>query len=101
MATHKHQIYVGTSPIHGKGLFAKKPIPNGTVIGFLNGKKTRKDGIHVLWLNDETGFKVSCDLKYINHSDTPNACYYDDLSVVALRDINADEEITHNYGADW
>ncbi|MBT4195428.1 MAG: SET domain-containing protein-lysine N-methyltransferase, partial [Gammaproteobacteria bacterium] len=39
--------------------------------------------------------------KYINHSDTPNACYYDDKSVVALRDINQGDEITHNYEADW
>ena len=101
MPQNQPAIYVGSSPIHGKGLFAKINIAKGSVIGYLTGKKTRRNGSHVLWLNDETGFKVSCNLKYINHSDTPNACYYDDLSVVALRDINADEEITHNYGADW
>ena len=99
--TIEKSTYVTESSIHGKGLFARKAIDRDTVIGHLKGKPTKKDGLHVLWLNDETGFKVSCDLKYINHSDTPNACYYDDLSVVALRDINADEEITHNYGADW
>ena len=61
-----------------------------------------RDGAHVLWLDETRGVEVTCDLKYINHSDRPNACYYDDLSVVALRDIEPDEEITHDYHcADW
>ena len=48
------------------------------------------------------GIEVLCNLKYINHSEDPNACYYDDLSVVALRDIEPHEEITHNYYSnDW
>ena len=93
--------YVANSPIHGSGLFARILIPRGSVIGYLEGRETRQEGMYVLWLDGETGFEVSCDLKYINHSDAPNACYYDDKSVVALRDINANEEITHNYEADW
>jgi len=98
---HKFKLIVADSVIHGKGLFAAESIPAHSIIGNLEGKETLQDGIHVLWLDNLTGFEVSCDLKYINHSDTPNACYYDDLSVVALRDINIDEEITHNYEADW
>jgi len=93
--------YVDDSAIHGKGLFARQPIAEGTVIGKLKGRKTSDDGMHVLWLDEDTGFEVSCDLRFINHSDTPNACYYDDKSVVALRDIEVGEEITHNYEADW
>ena len=60
------------------------------------------DGAYVLWVSETEGFEVSCDLRYINHSDRPNACYYDDLSVVALCDIQPGEEITHDYGCvDW
>jgi len=93
---------VSDSKIHGKGLFARTDIPKGTVIGTLQGKPCKRDGTHVIWLSETQGFKVSCNLKYINHADKPNACYYDDLSVVALRDIKAHEEITHDYGnADW
>jgi SET domain-containing protein len=40
-------------------------------------------------------------LKYINHHNAPNVSYYDDLSVVALRDIQAGEELTHDYGEEW
>ena len=95
------KVYVGDSPIHGKGLFAKSFIPEGTVIGVVQGEPARADGPHVLWVDDENGFHVLCDLRFINHSKNPNACYYDDLEVCALRDIQPGEEITHNYGDDW
>ena len=101
MPKKKSLTFVDNSPIHGKGLFSTQYIPGGTILGYLEGKQTGKDGSYVLWLDDETGFEVSCDLKYINHSDSPNACYYNDKSVVALKDIEKGEEITHNYGADW
>jgi SET domain-containing protein len=88
------------SPIHGMGLFAVRRIGKGEIIGHLEGEYTDEDGMHVLWLDAHTSFHVTNDLKYINHADEPNACYYDDLSVVALRDIEAGEEITHDYNAD-
>ena len=94
-------VYVDNSPIHGKGLFAKTLINAGEVIGILEGEYTEKDGDHVLWLNEKTGFLVHSDLRYINHSDKPNAAYYDNLEVCAVRDIQPGEEITHDYGMDW
>jgi SET domain-containing protein len=92
-------VYVGNSPIHGKGLFAKNFIPSGTIIGIAQGWPTTTDGDHVLWIDEYEGIHVQCDLRYINHSDTPNAAYYDNLEVCALRDIQVGEEITHNYEA--
>ena len=92
--------YASYSCIHGTGLFARQKILKDTIIGYLQGKPAQQNGIYVLWIDNETGFEVSCDLKYINHSDSPNACYYDDKSVVALCDIDSDEEITHNYDVD-
>jgi uncharacterized protein len=97
---NKHITYIAESGIHGKGLFAAETIKKDTIIGYLDGKPTQIDGMYVLWIDSESGFEVSCKLKFINHSDEPNACYYDDKSVVALRDIQANEEITHNYEAD-
>jgi hypothetical protein len=95
-------FYVADSAIHGKGLFANTTIPGGATIGRLNGKPCSPDGDYVLWISEREGIEVLCDLRYINHSDEPNACYYDDLSVVALRDIEPYEEITHNYASnDW
>lgn len=89
--------FVSDSNIHGKGLFARVNIPKSIVIGTIQGKPCKRNGPHVIWLSETEAFKVSCDLKYINHDDKPNACYYDDLTVVALRNIKVGEEITHNY----
>jgi len=95
-------LYVADSPIHGRGLFAGNHIPAGTVIGRVEAVPSSRDGDHVLWLSADEAVEVICDLRFINHSDEPNACYYDDLSVVALRDIQPHEEITHNYASsDW
>ena len=95
-------VAVKKSKIHGHGLFARKSIKAGEIIGEVRGKPTKKDGPYVLWMdNAKQGFEVSCILKYINHHHKANACYYDDLTVVALKDIRKGEEITHNYGEDW
>jgi len=94
--------YVANSKIHGKGLFAGDHISTGTVLGWLTGIPTSIDGVYVLWLSEKQAIEVTCELRYINHSDDPNACYYDDLSVMALRDIQPHEEITHDYASnDW
>lgn len=94
-------VYVDDSPIHGKGLFARMDIPSGAVIGVVQGVPTDEDGDHVLWTDEDNGLLVQCDMRFINHSETPNAAYYDSLEVMALRDIRAGEEITHDYGAGW
>ncbi len=90
-------IYVAARSIHGKGLFAKDHIYAGDLIGILKGVSTTVDGEHVLWLDEKNGFHVHCDLRFINHSDIPNAVYYDTLEVCALRDIAPGEEITRDY----
>jgi SET domain-containing protein len=95
-------VYVKPSHIHGQGLFAKQKIKAGQVIGEIKGRPTKQDGPHVLWVDDaKKGIRVECIFKYINHRKKPNACYYDDMTVVALKDINKDEEITHDYGDEW
>ena len=91
-------VYVCTSRIHGDGLFAYKSINSVTMIGKIKGRPTKTNGPYVLWLTARKAIKVSCQLKYINHSDKPNAAYLDNLEVIALRDIARGEEITHNYG---
>lgn len=94
------KFYVKESGIHGKGLFASSRIEKGEIIGSIAFKPTAQDGPYVLWVEDQ-GIQVECDLKYINHSAEPNACYCEDLDVVALKAIKKDEEITHDYGDDW
>ncbi|NVK36397.1 MAG: SET domain-containing protein-lysine N-methyltransferase [Gammaproteobacteria bacterium] len=95
-------VTVKESDIHGKGLFAKINIKKDTVIGTLEGKVCKQDGPHVLWMNDgQDKFKVTNDLKFINHHKKANVAYYDDFTVVALKNIKAGQELLHDYGDGW
>ncbi len=93
-------VCVKKSPIHGRGLFATKRIRKGTVIGKIEGYITRKNGPHVLWITPHLGIKVTNIYRFVNHADEPNAAYYDDATLVALRTIEPGEEITHDYSGD-
>jgi SET domain-containing protein len=100
MDINQSSVYVDASPIHGKGLFARHHIKAGEIIGIIDGIPTSTNDEHVLWLDEKIGIRVQCELRFINHSDTPNAVYYDSLEVCALTDIMPGEEITHNYMGD-
>ena len=92
---------VANSGIHGKGLFARRAMREGELLGFCKTRPARKAGLHTLTMSDGSLIDVCCDLKYINHGKTANVIYYDDLSVVALRDIAPGEELLHDYGEEW
>jgi SET domain-containing protein len=92
---------VDVSRIHGMGLFATRRIESGEVIGVIQGLAVKKDGPFVLWISDDQGVEVTNALRFINHDEEPNACYYDDLKVSAIKHIEAGEEITHHYGVAW
>lgn len=96
------KTYAAKSGIHGRGLFAGEKIQKGTVIGQCEVTATKKNGAYVLWIDDgNDGYRVHNSMKFINHAEKPNAVYYDDFSVVALKTIKKDEEITHYYGEGW
>ena len=91
------KVFVAHSHVHGKGLFAARRMKAGTLIARLLGMPTFDDGIYVLWITDELGLELTNDLKYINHDKNPNAAY-SDLDVTILRDVEAGDELLHDYG---
>lgn len=93
--------YVAPSGIHGRGLFARKAIPKGEYIGVYEGKPSKKNGMHVLWVWDEDkeswyGIDGKNEMRFANHADKPNAEFWGD-EMYALRRIKKDEEITFDY----
>ena len=66
----------------------------------------RKKFAKILWLvnvklkKPKNPNPICIHLRYINHSGDPNAVYYDDFTVVALKDIEKGEELLHDYGWD-
>jgi SET domain-containing protein len=91
------KVFVASSELHGKGLFAAKRIKANTVLGRLVGMPTFDDDIYVLWITDDIGLELINDFKFINHGKNPNAAYTD-LDVMILRDVEAGEELLHDYG---
>ncbi len=115
MSTPKSWLEFKNSGIHGMGGFAKTPIPSATmVIEYVGEKITKAEslrrcelGNHYIFALDE---KFDLDgnagwnpAKFLNHSCAPN-CEAQWIEgrvwIVALREIDACEEITFNYSYD-
>ena len=94
-------VHVGLSVIHGKGLFASRTFQAGELIGSYDGTVVDEDGMHVLWVEQDDGEWIGYDgytrLRYMNHSDDPNA-EMDGIECYAARTIASGEEITIDYG---
>lgn len=97
----KRYLKVKKSAIHGRGLFARRSIARGTVLGKCRTRPSRTHTSHTLWLDDQNTVEVLCKFRYINHSKEPNVAYYEDLSVVALQPIKPGDELSHDYGDAW
>ncbi len=97
-------VAVRESPIHGEGVFAKKHIGKGAVIGVYEGLRVEEDGPHVLWVESDDGSFYGVEgrneLRYLNHSSNPNADF-DDEELTAVRPIAPGDEITFHYGDAW
>lgn len=95
-------VYVDASPIHGRGLFARRDLARGLFIGTYLGPAAQRNGSHVLWVDAGerwVGRRGFNRLRYLNHSKQPNA-EFDGFHLYALRAIRAGEEITIDYGWD-
>lgn len=104
---------IGPSSIHGMGLFAAEPIPQGSVIWrFTEGldvdicqcrfdslPQTLQEFLSIYAYYDSGRWMMSGDHgRFINHSSTPNTStgrFRQDL--IAARDIAEGEEITEDY----
>ena|SRR3989338_6443706 len=99
------------SKIAGRGLFAKRKIPKGTILWRFDStrvyskKQYNKFGRRYRKLLDTYAYKdkegnlVLCmdDAKYWNHSCEPNAAPLDEKTDIAIKNIWKGEEITYDY----
>jgi len=110
-------VYIDRSPIQGIGLFARNPVPVGTLIWKVDLRFDRLIPVadveaasgavrahldrYSYFRKNDTGHVLleADDARFINHSDNPNSDFSEGDVAHALRDIAAGEEITCNYGA--
>ena len=108
-------VRVGQSRIDRQGLFATQDIKQGTrILQYIGEKIASKERAHRLAAGNayifHLNYRYALDgetlentARYINHSCAPN-CEVEKtngtLWIVALRDIQAGEELSYNYGYD-
>ena len=114
------EIYSKTSSLHDVGVFAGQRFESGSYIGIYGGtvmtdeewERDKPDGQYVFVIHHgRQGVVVdgevgpTNELKHINHSCDPNARMIELFEknswfvvVLALRDIDIGDEITHDYG---
>jgi SET domain-containing protein len=100
----KPGIEVKDSSIHGRGLFATRTFEAGELIGIYEGPRATENGTYVLWIEEDDGSYYGVqgenELRYLNHSSTPNADFDDEL-LYAVQSIKVGNEICFHYGEDW
>ncbi len=108
-------IQIGASPIHGRGAFAKRRWPAGArVIEYVGERITKAESARrceaqnwfIFGLDDELDLDGSVEwnaARFLNHSCAPNCeAVWEGgrIWIVALRDIEAGQELTFDYGYD-
>src|SRR6267143_2255957 len=104
---------VRESEIHGRGLFATADIAKGEVVAIKGGhivdretlrsEITPKLGPVEIQIGDDlfiapvTGKERESSMLYSNHSCDANIGMRGEITFVAMRDIRADEELTHDW----
>jgi SET domain-containing protein len=109
----KIRLRVGTSRIHGKGVFAVQDIPKGMrILPYLGEKISPQEATQriaqgntsIFFLDaryDIDGNSPKNTARYINHSCDPNGesdIIAGQIWILALRDIQAGEELSYDYG---
>ncbi len=104
---------VRASPIHGRGLFATAPIALGEVVMVKGGHiisrvELREITPHLgpveiqigddLFIAPVAAEEREGSMLYSNHSCESNLGLRGEITFVAIRDISADEELTHDWG---
>jgi len=104
---------VGESKIHGRGLFAKADIAKGEIVAIKGGHIIDRETLRReitpalgpveiqigdnLFIAPVTADERELSMLYSNHSCNPNIGMRGEITFVAMRDIRAGEELTHDW----
>lgn len=104
------KVEIRNNGLNGKGIFAKEPIKKGEMVFIKGGHLLTKDEIFSTGvinsyfpISDEyflgaTSKEEEDNIKlFENHSCNPNCGLRGEITFVAMRDINKDEELTTDY----
>ncbi len=102
------ELEVKKSKIQGHGCFLTGPIKKGHIISFLKGKTHRKqnkdlkdalDNSYWVGVAKDEWIDPVPPYRYMNHSCNPSAGIKGKITIVALRDLKAGDELTLDYSS--
>jgi SET domain-containing protein len=90
---------VRDSTIHGKGLFANRAFHKGERVEVVVGEIVLRESTskYALRLSGRRSLILTNKTKYVNHSRDPNVRIDPKRGLIALRDIEAGEELLSRY----
>lgn len=107
-----NKVFIKNSKIGGKGIFAKRGLKKGELVGVVKGKvvpdsresyqKYGADHLHPISYSEALLNRNFT--KYTNHSCDPNCGLKEGVKIVAMKPIQKGEEITIDYDTleyDW
>src|SRR5262252_2789178 len=104
-------LIIRSSSLHGAGVYTTAPLAQGTHVLEYTGPRITAEQSEGLYADSEVTYLFSMDdektvidgfgmAAFVNHSCDPN-CETDQIDdrvwIIALRDINAEEELTYDY----
>jgi hypothetical protein len=94
-------IYIGKSAIHGEGMIAGRRFDVGEVVWRLTGRPVfgavTESGPNYIGLGPDVWIDPDLPLDHINHHCAPNAAFGPRRQLLAVRPIEAHEEVTIDY----
>ena len=94
-------FYIEDSPTKGKSLFSNRSFNKGEEVGKLLSKTPTLNG-RPIWQIEEKLWETDVIGRFINHSSKPNTKAIKkngEVILIAVRDIDKDQEVTLEYGS--
>lgn len=90
---------VSKSPIHGKGLFARRDFDTGVVVETIKGEIVLRESTSrfAIPLPNRQTLILHNKTKYVNSSRNPNVVFDLDKGLLAIQSIQAGDELTSKY----
>lgn len=102
----RKKLYVASSRLHGRGVFAGQNFKKGEIVFIIKGKirqykiTTLEDAFkypNAVGIDKDTWIDPRPPFVYLNHSCEPNLGTIGKVTFIALRNIKAGEELTFDY----
>ncbi len=101
------KLYVEKSKINGKGVYIENAINSGDFISYIQGPKVlikkfnkKLSAAGVNWIGSSKYTWINTDksiFRFINHSCDPNCAVRGERTIYAIKDIEANTELTFDY----